>query len=452
MGTKPRAKPAKVTHRPSSPLVSRITRLPNLVVRGLGRAFLCLSVCALSFPPCIPPINHHTSHAALHKFTPRSLRGVAAAPLGSLPATPPVSTSGGLLMGWLVPLARRDCNSQQHTSSTRRGCCRCSLRWRVGALVSLVQRVLLYSYVASAATSPLNENVSAELLAEFELPGSLARLGPGSAPRQLQDSLTPPPTPQQPDFESLPASGGSFVEDHSALALPRRSGTRRLEDCSNTCYAASDGDCDDGGSGSAYSGCSLGTDCVDCGSRASSGSGALSCYHASGSGTCSGYGSCGYTCVGSNCARMGCECSCSTCAVEYPGRTLDSSSGTCMTPELPSPPAPTPPPPSPPSQGFISAGWKHACGVSSSGMGYCWGYDGALHPAHDTAQSNNRTSVPSGVTWAAISAGFEHSCGVSETGTGYCWGGSNYDRATEFDTYRASPGPPFLLAICTRAA
>ena len=37
--------------------------------------------------------------------------------------------------------------------------------------------------------------------------------------------------------------------------------------CSNTCSMANDGDCDDGGLGSEYSGCTCGTDCADCGSR-----------------------------------------------------------------------------------------------------------------------------------------------------------------------------------------
>ncbi len=37
--------------------------------------------------------------------------------------------------------------------------------------------------------------------------------------------------------------------------------------CSNTCDSASDGECDDGGPGAAYSVCELGTDCADCGAR-----------------------------------------------------------------------------------------------------------------------------------------------------------------------------------------
>jgi hypothetical protein len=37
--------------------------------------------------------------------------------------------------------------------------------------------------------------------------------------------------------------------------------------CANTCVDSSDGDCDDGGSGSEYNYCSFGTDCIDCGAR-----------------------------------------------------------------------------------------------------------------------------------------------------------------------------------------
>ena len=37
--------------------------------------------------------------------------------------------------------------------------------------------------------------------------------------------------------------------------------------CIETCNYASDGDCDDGGPGSEFSGCQLGTDCTDCGPR-----------------------------------------------------------------------------------------------------------------------------------------------------------------------------------------
>ena len=37
--------------------------------------------------------------------------------------------------------------------------------------------------------------------------------------------------------------------------------------CSESCSYSNDGDCDDGGPGSDFSLCSLGTDCIDCGPR-----------------------------------------------------------------------------------------------------------------------------------------------------------------------------------------
>ena len=54
--------------------------------------------------------------------------------------------------------------------------------------------------------------------------------------------------------------------------------------CSNSCQYARDNDCDDGGSGSSYEYCSIGTDCADCGVRSISSTSALpeSCAFGSG--------------------------------------------------------------------------------------------------------------------------------------------------------------------------
>lgn len=56
------------------------------------------------------------------------------------------------------------------------------------------------------------------------------------------------------DFDSLPVDAPPAPPD---------------DDCSNTCLYAFDGTCDDGGPGSSFSLCMLGTDCSDCGSRGS---------------------------------------------------------------------------------------------------------------------------------------------------------------------------------------
>lgn len=39
--------------------------------------------------------------------------------------------------------------------------------------------------------------------------------------------------------------------------------------CDDTCAWPKDGECDDGGEGSLYNNCDLGTDCADCGERES---------------------------------------------------------------------------------------------------------------------------------------------------------------------------------------
>ena len=52
---------------------------------------------------------------------------------------------------------------------------------------------------------------------------------------------------------------GVLAHNHSDGTAHGSHGT-----CTNTCAFASDGDCDDGGYGSEFSSCSLGTDCADC--------------------------------------------------------------------------------------------------------------------------------------------------------------------------------------------
>ena len=71
----------------------------------------------------------------------------------------------------------------------------------------------------------------------------------------------------------------------------------------------------------------------------------------------------------------------------------------------------------------VSAGYFHACGVSS-GVGYCWGEasDGQLGAIHDIWPG----SVSGGFTFAQVSAGRVHTCGVTAAGAAYCWGSNFY--------------------------
>lgn len=61
--------------------------------------------------------------------------------------------------------------------------------------------------------------------------------------------------------------GGGATLGAAGCSNPGGSSSGR---CTNTCEYADDGDCDDGGSGSDYSLCELGTDCADCGPRSGS--------------------------------------------------------------------------------------------------------------------------------------------------------------------------------------
>lgn len=57
-------------------------------------------------------------------------------------------------------------------------------------------------------------------------------------------------------------------QPHPPPPLPPRPPPPPFETCGNTCNYENDGDCDDGGMGSEYAICSIGTDCGDCGDRA----------------------------------------------------------------------------------------------------------------------------------------------------------------------------------------
>jgi alpha-tubulin suppressor-like RCC1 family protein len=71
-------------------------------------------------------------------------------------------------------------------------------------------------------------------------------------------------------------------------------------------------------------------------------------------------------------------------------------------------------------------GGKQTCAVSTAGAGYCWGDDGSGQLGNGATTGDQvspvAVSTPGGVSWAAIRVGLKHACGVSTTGAGYCWG------------------------------
>jgi alpha-tubulin suppressor-like RCC1 family protein len=74
----------------------------------------------------------------------------------------------------------------------------------------------------------------------------------------------------------------------------------------------------------------------------------------------------------------------------------------------------------------IEAGNSHACGINLEGKGFCWGRDaeGQLGiGAFDGIDHGQKPQVVAGgLVWRRLSSGGLHTCGVTTTNVAYCWG------------------------------
>ncbi len=78
----------------------------------------------------------------------------------------------------------------------------------------------------------------------------------------------------------------------------------------------------------------------------------------------------------------------------------------------------------------LTTGSGHSCGLTESGIAYCWGY-GANGRLGNSSTENQfsptavyMAMIP-GWAFSDIDAGYDHTCAVDSIGLGYCWG-SNY--------------------------
>jgi hypothetical protein len=79
----------------------------------------------------------------------------------------------------------------------------------------------------------------------------------------------------------------------------------------------------------------------------------------------------------------------------------------------------------------ISAGAFNACGVTTTGAGYCWGQNSGTWGALGTGDMNDHPTptpvqTPAGVVWRDIEQGTFSACGLTTTGAVYCWGSNRY--------------------------
>lgn len=76
----------------------------------------------------------------------------------------------------------------------------------------------------------------------------------------------------------------------------------------------------------------------------------------------------------------------------------------------------------------MNPGYLHTCGLATDGFVYCWGDNshGQLGNAATSTTSPFRIADTLSLSFASLSAGYQHACGVTVTGAGYCWGDDNY--------------------------
>lgn len=74
----------------------------------------------------------------------------------------------------------------------------------------------------------------------------------------------------------------------------------------------------------------------------------------------------------------------------------------------------------------VSGGGAHACGLVDDGQVWCWGLAGPGLLGNGASGDSTWSAVPDSVLTAelfsVISAGTSHTCGLTVTGVAYCWG------------------------------
>jgi alpha-tubulin suppressor-like RCC1 family protein len=76
----------------------------------------------------------------------------------------------------------------------------------------------------------------------------------------------------------------------------------------------------------------------------------------------------------------------------------------------------------------VSVGLAHTCGVAAAGKAYCWGFNAAGALGDGTqADTTIPAAVAGGIAFSSIAAtgantSLAETCGVTSSGVAYCWG------------------------------
>ncbi|HEX9728806.1 MAG TPA: Ig-like domain-containing protein [Gemmatimonadales bacterium] len=74
----------------------------------------------------------------------------------------------------------------------------------------------------------------------------------------------------------------------------------------------------------------------------------------------------------------------------------------------------------------VSAGLTYNCALNAVGAAYCWGTGGAGQLGTGTSLELTPAAVNSGLVFTTITGGGTHTCGLTATGDAYCWGAGTF--------------------------
>ena len=93
----------------------------------------------------------------------------------------------------------------------------------------------------------------------------------------------------------------------------------------------------------------------------------------------------------------------------------------------------------------IAAGGSHTCGLTSTGVAYCWGNNSVGELGNgSTTPSAFPVLVSGGLKFSSIALGSGHTCGLTTAGAVYCWGGNYYGQLGN-GNYPYSASVPLLV-------